>query len=114
MLIAVYGSLRRGEFNHRPFAGYLRHAGTERLSGYDMYSLGYYPAVKRGSGSIVVDLFNVDDKSIVRRLHFMELSAGYSAEFADTSVGLATIWLMNQLPGEAIPVPDGDWSKFPH
>ena len=86
--IAVYGSLRKGQGNaaYRD-VGY-DYIGTSTIEGWDLYSLGPYPAIKKSENKkkpLVVDIFkcsNEQKKSIDR----MELGAGYEIEKLNVSV----------------------------
>lgn len=65
LIVAVYGSLKRGFYNHH----LLQHSafladGT--VDGYAMYSLGSYPMVIRGRGAISVELFDIDQATLAR------------------------------------------------
>ena len=56
--VFVYGTLMSGEANHR----YLENAaflGKAAIEGYDMYSVGWYPAVVSGDGLIIGEVYRV-------------------------------------------------------
>ncbi len=72
--VAVYGSLREGQYNFEK--SQMKKLGTYTVQGYEMYSLGHYPAIVKGSGSIVVELMEVTPR-FKARLDRMELGAGY-------------------------------------
>lgn len=114
ILIAVYGSLRKGEFNHR---GDMKYLGTEVLTGARLFDLqvGYPAATPDSTGAITVDVVGVDSTTFVR-LNHMETSAGYGLKDVMTSHGIAFTWLMcrqriKMWYPTAIPVEGGDWSK---
>lgn len=81
--IAVYGSLRKGEYNYDTFKNrfkdgynYLR---TTSILGYDVYSLGPYPGLKQAedpNSRVVVDIMECS-KECFDRIELMELDAGY-------------------------------------
>jgi gamma-glutamylcyclotransferase (GGCT)/AIG2-like uncharacterized protein YtfP len=58
-LVAVYGSLKRGFYNHRLLEASTFMA-TGLVDGFEMFSLGSYPMVIPGNGKISVEVFEVD------------------------------------------------------
>lgn len=79
--LLVFGSLRQTSkrgFNFDRFGkGTQRHIKTLTLNGYDMHSLGAYPAICPGDGSIKVELHEVEDGA-AERIERMEIGAGYT------------------------------------
>jgi gamma-glutamylcyclotransferase (GGCT)/AIG2-like uncharacterized protein YtfP len=73
--IAVYGSLKKGRYNHHlletaKFLGNTTVRGT-------LYSMGSYPAlVEEGDNSYPAEVYEVDDE-FYTRIRGMELGAGY-------------------------------------
>lgn len=72
-LIAVYGTLRKGESNHHvlkdsPFIK------TTRLKGFVMYGANSFPAVIRGTkkDEITVEIYRVTDPAILKELDLLE------------------------------------------
>lgn len=64
--VAVYGSLLSGLGNHRFLDG-ANYLGTVRLNGFEMYSLGPFPAVvpaDTAKDSIVVEVYEVDEVTL--------------------------------------------------
>ncbi len=55
--VFVYGSLRRGEYNHRLLAG-AEYAGEARVAGFDLYSLGAYPMAIAADGTLVGEVYH--------------------------------------------------------
>ena len=67
--VLVYGTLMEGESNH----GYLENStylGTTLLAGYDMYDVGWYPAIVDGDGLAIVEAYQVpvEDMPSIDRL----------------------------------------------
>ena len=67
--VFVYGTLMSGEANH----GYLENSrclGRAAIDGYDMYNVGWYPAIVPGDGFIIGELYQVpvDDIPSIDRL----------------------------------------------
>ncbi len=57
MRVIVYGSLRQKQGNHH-WMTYAQLLGEHKLEGYELYDLGYYPAVVKGWGDRVRSLSN--------------------------------------------------------
>ena len=95
MLIAVYGSLRKDNYNHRYFdMGELkcRHYVSGRL-----YSLGAYPALSpdEDGDPVEVEVYDVSPETFYA-INGMELGAGYYSSILPTPEGDATIWYMDE------------------
>lgn len=110
ILVAVYGSLRRGMGNHRLLTS-SEQLTTERIKGFDMFSLGGYPFIKPGDGEITIEVYAVDSHTF-RRLDSLEgYPSFYNRMLVQTSVGKAWIYYIAGRDGK-IPVPDGDWVQY--
>jgi gamma-glutamylcyclotransferase (GGCT)/AIG2-like uncharacterized protein YtfP len=113
--IAVYGSLRRSEYNYPHFAGGLNYVTTLTVPGYRLYSLGPYPAViesEDDTDTVVVELFEADDYTD-RRIAWMEEGAGYHAGTITHEGEDYTIWLFPPERAATLThVPSGDWSAY--
>ena len=73
--LAVYGTLKKGFGNHH----FLRNAvfeGTYELQGYDMYSLGCFPGIKKGEGTITIEVYHIDEDM----LENIDMLEGYDRE----------------------------------
>lgn len=74
-VIAVYGSLKMGRYNHPLIQG-SQFLGESKIKG-TMYSLGSYPAlVEEGNKEYTVELYQVPTMTH-ERVRNMELGAGY-------------------------------------
>lgn len=77
--IFVYGSLKKGHYNHRLLENSKLIQNYE-LKDYALYSLGFFPAIKKQKGATVKgEIYEVDNetKYVIDR---MELGAGYKIE----------------------------------
>lgn len=128
MLLAVYGTLRKGDNLYDNYIDPVKALGQERLTGYEMYSLGPYPYVTRdyreeGQG-ILVEVYDLP-AGVLEAIVSMEQSAGYTVAIEPTAFGdvllfrytyqdhVETIqWNKQQGRSEIVPVPDGDWIKY--
>jgi gamma-glutamylcyclotransferase (GGCT)/AIG2-like uncharacterized protein YtfP len=112
-LIAVYGSLRPSEYNYERFKEVyedIQDLGEETLEGFDLYSLGAYPGIKHGDGTLVVNILRCDDECY-DRIENMEIGAGYKPEIVETLQGEATIFVYKPPVGKKDLIPHGDWTK---
>jgi gamma-glutamylcyclotransferase (GGCT)/AIG2-like uncharacterized protein YtfP len=95
MLIAVYGTLRKGCGNYHHYLGGYEPIETTELNGFQMYSLGgAYPYVTEGEGQITVELYDVPFETVVP-MASMEMGAGYSVEEVPTSIGTAYMFVFS-------------------
>jgi len=109
--IAVYGSLRQGEYNFErmSYIGDIQYETTTTIQGWDLYSLGMYPAIKKGTGTIVVDILNVGDE-VLDFIRGMEFGAGYHEETVNVDGQDCFIYVYNyELSRNQ--VLSGDWKK---
>lgn len=118
-LIAVYGSLRIGEYNYERFVDIFGKTSittvekTKVIDGFDLYSLGSYPAITRGSNKLTVDILEVTD-NVHNSIKAMELGAGYDEETIHIeNIGDVVIYTY---PKEYLDsrrlVESGDWSNY--
>lgn len=108
-----YGSLREGHYNHAHFLRDVPVVARGSLKGFDLYSLGAYPMIVPGDGTVVGEVFDVDSRTFAM-IDRMELGAGYRREQAavDTPEGLiqATVYVYDRAARGA-KVPSGDWNE---
>lgn len=116
-LVAVYGSLRQGMGNHGLLVGVdAAWVGTQRVAGFDMVSLGGYPAVCVGEGTILIEVYDITmrhDLAMARLDRLEGYPTFYNRMLIPTAHGDAWIYFMGP---EAIKgrreVPDGDWVEY--
>lgn len=116
MLIAVYGSLRKGMSNHDYLAG-SQFKGVETVFGFEMFSLGNYPYVIRGDSKATFEIYEVNDRTY-RAIKSMELGANYEESQIETEFGIAKMYQMDSEQhgwygrrSRYSPVEHGDWRK---
>jgi gamma-glutamylcyclotransferase (GGCT)/AIG2-like uncharacterized protein YtfP len=112
-LIFTYGTLRHGEGNwHR----LLNKApiSTEVLKGFDMYTHGAFPYAVRGSGTIVAELYEVDDKTFARLDHLEGYPVHYDRMLVKTEDGREAWIYFSQRESvkDLHPIKSGDWMEF--
>lgn len=95
MLIAVYGTLRKGAGNDGYLEGY-DPISTERVEGFEMYNLGgAYPYIARGADDITVEVYDISPETLVP-IEQMERGAGYEMTKVKTTAGMADIFYMTE------------------
>lgn len=114
--IAVYGSLRNGEYNCVRFQNYfpnqLEYQKTVTILGYDLFDLGSYPGIKVSEDpnkELVVDLFNCSEPCF-KTIDGMEKGANYSSKTITINGEEYTIYIYNGRTNTL--VESGDWSKY--
>ena len=121
-LIGVYGSLRKGGYNHHRLrsngAASIRQA-IVKIPG-RLYSLGTYscavPLSEGEDGEIVAEVYEVDD-GVFQSLDAMERRVGYVAREttvtgADGVERTFIVWYHAQAPAGAVHVEEGDWVAY--
>lgn len=104
--VAVYGSLRRDQYNYR-FMKSAKAIDTLTVDGYIMLSFGDYPAVIPARGnSILCDIIEVD-KFDWKRISKMEKSAGYKLDWVEYKEEKIPMWVYDIKVIEA-----GDWVDY--
>jgi gamma-glutamylcyclotransferase (GGCT)/AIG2-like uncharacterized protein YtfP len=122
MLVAVYGSLRKGLGNYRfHLKGKSTYIGSyDTIPEYNMYSLGAFPAITRGGNtSIVMEVFRVNEevmKSLDRLEGYNKDSAHnhYNKEQINTPFGQAFVYVYGDITRleEENKLSIGDWKEF--
>lgn len=117
-LVAVYGSLRKGLYNHRLLeeADYLGEFKSEPI--FNLYSLGGFPGLKEGGNtSVVMEVYAVTDRE-ARNVDSLEgYEPGQVATFYDkipinTPFGEASVYTyVRNIPEDRL-VKSGDWKEF--
>lgn len=113
-LVFVYGTLRRGEPNHRLLARARFLSAAVTLPGFALVDLGLYPAMIAGGASAVVgEVYAVDARTLAR----LDILEDHPRYYQRQPIGLATgqeveAYLMQ--PGQVAGRPriaSGDWRK---
>lgn len=113
--IFVYGSLRRGGYNH----GLLRRArflGYERTAReYTMVDLGRYPGVLSGGGTAVLgEVYAVSAATISRLDRLEDYPRSYDRRRIPTRSGDAWLYVYRLSSRGARRVRSGDWIRYRH
>jgi len=117
--VAVYGSLRKGMYNHALLkkANYLGRYDTKPV--YSMYAVSSYPGVKpKGNTSIVMEVYEVDDE-LLEEVNLLEgydpkskINDFYNRVTVNTPFGLAYTFLYQPGVDKGSLVDHGDWVEF--
>ena len=103
-LVAVYGSLKKGFYNHRGLGDDKEFLGRHSVRGV-MYSNGSYPKLYHPQGKSKhplgyslarfheLEVYRISDARF-NAITQMEIGAGYTPEVIDTEFGPATIYYM--------------------
>lgn len=123
VLVAVYGTLRTGEGNHRCM---VRAEGKslglgKTVENYNLYNLGAFPKVSLTRNDhnvpVVVEVFETDTRGLTGPLDALE---GYPAFYDRTEVDVtldsgetvkAWIYHIENNSGLTYPIMNGDWVK---
>lgn len=123
VLVAVYGTLRTGEGNHRcmEYADGVSLGMGKTVENYNLYSLGGFPKVSLTRTDhevpVVVEVFETDEAGLTGPLDRLE---GYPSFYNRTKVAVnldsgetveAWIYHIEGNSGLSAPIKNGDWVK---
>jgi len=118
-IIMTYGTLRKGGIYHKRFleSKNAKFLGQEKIKGFEMYNLVSYPAIIKGEGEVVVEIYQVTEK-VFERIDRMEKLARYNSEEIIINKIKATLWFFDKKTlkeySKAIKIEHGDYIKFKH
>ena len=118
-LVAVYGTLRLGQGNHHVLSDnnaiYL--GAFQSPPEYTMYTMGGFPAlVERGTTSIYMEVFKVDDKGL-KQVDSLEgyredsETRHYNRITISTPWGPAYLYVYDSAPINRSVISSGDWKE---
>lgn len=111
-LYAFYGTLRQGMEYYSIYRKGMSYLQSVLLKGYRLFSLGDYPyAVPSPTGSIVADLYQVDEE-IATTIHSMEIEAGYYYDEIIIDSRAFGIYLFDKVDSGDSEVQSGDWVRY--
>lgn len=118
ILIAVYGSLRKGMGNDHLLSTSNYLGDFQTKPEFSLYNLGYYPGLKTGGNtSVTMEVYEVDEKTAERVDRLEGYTPGGNNTFYDkipieTPYGEASVYVyVNNIPQERL-VESGDWKAF--
>jgi len=118
-LVAVYGTLRKGNGNYKRHLEDAEYLGTEVIKGHGMVSLGGFPAVYRSKDpekGVVVEVFRPISEEMKRGLDglegYREGGDFYDRKVVKTKYGDAWMYFMDGFNDESDDqIVNGDWMK---
>ena len=118
ILIATYGSLRKGQYNYDRFKNHFgsefNYLKTSTISGYKLYDLGSYPGLKVSDNEedvVVIDVLEVSQECF-DYIEVMEHGAGYiTVKVTDDQSKEKYAAYIYENPCDNL-VESGDWSKY--
>ena len=110
-LVFVYGTLRRGEENHRLVAGTRMLGNMVTAKIYTMFDLGEYPAViQYGKSAIVGEVYDISGEILAMLDELEECPDYYQRLHIDTPYGKAWMYVLSRLPDAYdCKIDSGDW-----
>lgn len=112
-LVFVYGTLLRGEVNHR-LLGEAKFVGPHRTEPcFTMFNTGAYPALVRGGQAAAVgEVFDVDETGLLRLDRLEDYPRLYDRVLIPTPYGRAWVYLYRGSVKDMAVIPMGDWRRF--
>lgn len=110
MRIIVYGSLRRNQGNSH-WMTEAQWLGDHVLDGYELYDLGYYPAVTPGEGCVYCEVYRINSAILAELDDLKKNGVEYKRQLVQTPYGSAWMYLY-LLPIDGLPrIESGDWLR---
>jgi len=107
--LLVYGLLRRGGPMHGLLSG-SEFLGQVRVTGYDLFHMGEYPAAVPGAGVIVAELYELPSPAVLKVLDELErVPTLYRRELVEG----AWLYIFAGAVGGAPRIDSGDWCLPP-
>jgi gamma-glutamylcyclotransferase (GGCT)/AIG2-like uncharacterized protein YtfP len=110
-LLAVYGTLKQGQYNHTVIEQGAEFLGDASIAGWEMYSLGAFPTIvptHDEEQTVFVEVFTVPDLRAADRLE--GYPSLYNRKKVDTPYGEAWVYYMENVPKRTtIKIDSGVW-----
>ncbi|PIJ52050.1 gamma-glutamylcyclotransferase [Erwinia sp. OLTSP20] len=108
MRIIVYGSLRREQGNsHWMTNG--QWLGDHVIDGYELYSLGHYPGVIKGTGNVYCEVYRIDATMLAELDALRSKGGEYKRELIATPFGSAWLYVYQRPVTGRKRIVSGDW-----
>lgn len=108
MRIIVYGSLRRKQGNCHWMTN-AQWLGDHEFEGYELYDLGYYPAVVPGEGRIYGEVYRITSSILAELDELKRNTKDYQRKLVVTPYGSAWIYLYLYSVKGLPRIISGDW-----
>lgn len=89
MKVAVYGSLKKGKYNH-DLLGEAKYLGNIKVRG-ALYLVSTYPVLLSGDNEYDAEVYDVPEKDFAA-VNYMEVRAGYVPVKIETEYGEVTVY----------------------
>ena len=110
-LVAVYGTLLKGQDNHRLIAN-SKLLGNAIIHGFNMFNIGSFPGIKEGDNHIEIEVYEVDNDTF-KRLDILEgYPYLYDRKLIHTMYGDAWIYVYNGNINSREEISSGSWRQF--
>lgn len=110
MRIIVYGSLRRKQGNSHWMTN-AQWLGDMQIEGYELYSLGHYPGVIPGEGTVYCEVYRIDATTL-GELDALRTKAGeYKRQLMQTPYGSAWLYVYQRPVKGRECIASGDWLR---
>ncbi|MEG3110416.1 MULTISPECIES: gamma-glutamylcyclotransferase [Pantoea] len=110
MRIIVYGSLRRKQGNSHWMTN-AQWLGDYPIEGFELYSLGHYPGVIQGNGTVHCEVYRID-ASTLGELDALRTKGGeYKRHLMQTPFGSAWLYVYQRSVAGRQRITSGDWLK---
>ncbi|WP_319536078.1 gamma-glutamylcyclotransferase [uncultured Vibrio sp.] len=110
-LVFVYGTLRKGEYNHHYLSSAQFLGLHESDAQYTLYDLGPYPGVSEGHRSVQGEVYMIDDDTLVALDKLEDVPVEYRRESISTPFGQAWIYLYQDTEHLTEEISCGDWCQ---
>ncbi len=110
-LVFVYGTLRKGEYNHHYLntAEFLGHHESD--AEYALYDLGPYPGASSGQRTVQGEVYLIDDDTLVALDKLEDVPVEYHRESINTPFGQAWIYIYQDTEQLTEEIASGDWCQ---
>lgn len=115
--MAVYGTLRKGLYNHHRLGKDRDFIGEGIVKGFGMYSRGAFPALSREGErtDVVVELYHISDEALISVDALEGYPSFYTRKLCPILINGETVpaWVyyMKGKPNNKF-VPSGDWVQY--
>jgi gamma-glutamylcyclotransferase (GGCT)/AIG2-like uncharacterized protein YtfP len=106
MLVGVYGSLKKGFYNHCVMvdagATFVEH---REITGYRLYSLGAFPALLEGEGRVHLEVYEVEN------IEPLDILEGHPTFYKREMINGVWVYIYQDTVDEASYIRSGVWSE---
>jgi gamma-glutamylcyclotransferase (GGCT)/AIG2-like uncharacterized protein YtfP len=108
--IFVYGTLKRGQANHRLLKSAQFEGGWSTAPQFTLYDFGDYPgAIEKGQTTLHGEIYLVNHSTLQRVDQLEEYPDFYTRKLIDSAYGPAWIYLLNHTPASFSSFTGGAW-----